>query len=85
MIRHQRWKYIHHNLFRPQLFDLQKDPQELVDLGDDPAYQKVRANMRKLLIDWRHRLKPRVGAPFDNLAGMGPERDESLGIIIGRW
>ncbi len=85
MIRHKRWKYIHHNLFRPQLFDLRNDPQELVDLGDDPALQKVRSNMRKLLIDWRHRLKPRVGAPFDNLAGMGPERDEALGIIIGRW
>ena len=85
MIRHKRWKYIHHNQFRPQLFDLQKDPQELVDLGDDRAYQRVRANLRKLLIDWRHRLKPRVGASFENLADMGPERDESLGIIIGRW
>ena len=41
MIRNKRWKYIHHNLFRAQLFDMQKDPQELIDLGDDPAYAKL--------------------------------------------
>ena len=85
MVRYQRWKYIHHNRFRPQLFDLKRDPQELVDLGDNPAYKKIRANMRKLVLDWRQRLKPRVGMPYDNLDAMGPERDEAHGIIIGRW
>jgi len=85
MIRDKRWKYIHHNLFRPQLFDMQRDPGELIDLGDDPAHEQVRGNMQQLLIDWRRRLKPRIGMPFDNLTGMGPERDESIGIIIGRW
>jgi arylsulfatase A-like enzyme len=85
MIRDKRWKYIHYNLFRPQLFDMQQDPQELIDLGDDPALEKIRAGMQRLVIDWRRRLKPRVGMPYDNLANMGPERDESQGIIIGRW
>jgi arylsulfatase A-like enzyme len=85
MIRDKRWKYIHHNLFRPQLFDMQKDPQELIDLGDDPAYAKVRASMRQLMLASRRRLKPRIGVPYENLAGMGPEQDEAHGIIIGRW
>ena len=85
MIRDKRWKYIHYNLFRPQLFDMQQDPNELVDLGDDPAFEKIRAQMQRLIIDWRRRLKPRIGMPYDNLANMGPERDESKGIIIGRW
>ena len=85
MIRDQRWKYIHYNLFRPQLFDLVKDPNELNDLGTDPEHKKIRAGMQKLMLDWRRRLKPRTGMPYDNLAGMGPERDEALGIIIGRW
>ena len=85
MIRDKRWKYIHHYRFRPQLFDLQKDPGELNDLGDDPAHRRVRSDMLKLLIDSRRRLKPRTGVPYDNLAGMGPERDESSGIVIGRW
>ena len=85
MIRDKRWKYIHHNVFRLQLFDLQKDPNELVDLGDDPSQEKVRTEMQQLLIDWRRRLKPRIGTAYDSLASAGPERTESLGIIIGRW
>ena len=67
------------------LFDLQQDPQELVDLGEDPAHEAVRRKLQLLLIGWRRRLKPRCGVPYDNLASMGPERDEQRGIIIGRW
>ncbi len=85
MIRNQRWKYIHHHCFRPQLFDLQQDPDELVDLGEDPAFEVQLRSMQDLLIDWRRRLKPRVGVTYDNLPGMGPARDEQHGIIIGRW
>ena len=33
MIRTERWKYINHAGFRPQLFDLENDPNEFVDLG----------------------------------------------------
>jgi arylsulfatase A-like enzyme len=85
MIRDQRWKYIYHHCFRPQLFDLQKDPRELVDLGDDPAHETVRRQMQQLLIDWRRRLKPRVSVNYDDLAVRGPAQDEARGIIIGRW
>ena len=85
MIRHRRWKYIHHHAFRPQLFDLQQDPDELFDLGGDPKHKKIRSEMRHLLFDWRRRLKPRIGTLYEDLAGMGPERNESMGVIIGRW
>ncbi len=85
MIRAARWKYIHHPCFRAQLFDLDNDPQELNDLGDDPAHESTRQAMQQLLIDWRRRLKPRVGVPYDNLAARGPEYDEDQGIVIGRW
>ena len=85
MVREKRWKYIHHNSFRPQLFDLQEDPQELVDRGEDPACSKLRRGMQQLLIDWRRRLKPRIGVAYDDLAGRGPDLDESQGIVIGRW
>jgi arylsulfatase A-like enzyme len=85
MIRDKRWKYIYHNLFRAQLFDMQKDPQELIDLGDDPAYTRQRAKMRKLMIESRRRLKPRIGVSYLSLAGLGPEQDEVQGLVIGRW
>jgi len=38
-----------------------------------------------MLIDWRQRLKPRLGVPYDRLAETGPAQDEDRGIIIGRW
>ncbi|MCP4472384.1 MAG: alkaline phosphatase family protein [Gammaproteobacteria bacterium] len=85
MIREKRWKYIHHNRFRPQLFDLREDPMELEDLGEDPACKKVRDDMQQLLIDWRQRQKPRVCIPYDDLSAMGPDLDEAQGIVIGRW
>jgi arylsulfatase A-like enzyme len=85
MIRNKRWKYIHYNLLQPQLFDLENDPTELNDLGDDSAHHEICKQMQQLLIDWRRRLKPRLGMPYDNLANLGPECDENAGIIIGRW
>ncbi len=85
MLRDKRWKYIHHPCFRPQLFDMHRDPGEFADLGDHPEYARVLQDMRRLLIDWHGQLKPRTGMPYDNLAGMGPERDEARGIVIGRW
>lgn len=85
MVRTKRWKYIHHYQFRPQLFDLQKDPQELVDLGENPEYARVRAKMRRLMIESRRRFKPRTGVPYAKLAGLEPGQDEARGIFIGRW
>ena len=55
MIRHGRWKYIHyvHYPERPQLFDLEADPEELRDLGTDPAHaarrSELHARLRALL------------------------------------
>ena len=85
MIRDKRWKFIHYNLFRPQLFDLVNDPKELHDLGDDPGHKDVCSAMQRLLVDWRRRLKPRTSIPYDSLDGMGPALDEAKGIVIGRW
>ncbi len=38
MIRYGRWKYVHYVAYAPQLFDLDADPEELNDLGSDPAF-----------------------------------------------
>jgi choline-sulfatase len=41
MLRTGRWKYVHCVRYRPQLFDLAADPEELVDLAGDPAYRET--------------------------------------------
>lgn len=43
MLRFGRYKYVHHEGYAPQLFDLAADPAEARDLGLDPAYAAIRA------------------------------------------
>ena len=42
MIREGQYKYVYYVGYPPQLFDLAADPEELVDLGTDPAYTAIR-------------------------------------------
>ncbi len=54
MLRGLRHKYVHYNGARPQLFDLAADPEELTDLGVDPAFAPQRvafeAQLRAILV-----------------------------------
>ena len=45
MLRSGRWKYNYYVGFPPELFDLEEDPEEMNDLGRDPAYGAVRASL----------------------------------------
>ena len=40
MVRHGKWKYVYFVRYpdRPELFDLENDPEELNDLGTDPKH-----------------------------------------------
>jgi arylsulfatase A-like enzyme len=57
MIRTKEWKYIHHEAFRPELYDLKKDPEELHDLGEDPAYENIRRQMQSYMFESLRRRK----------------------------
>ncbi len=49
MLRQVDWKYVHYVGHPPQLFNLAEDPEERVDLGQDPAQQaRRRACERRL-------------------------------------
>jgi choline-sulfatase len=49
MIRHGRYKYVHYVAYPPQLFDLERDPEELTDLAGDAAHARVLAECRERL------------------------------------
>ena len=85
MVRTADWKYILYENFRPQLFDLNKDPEEYQDLGIDPAFESQRRDLHELLFSWIRQRRTRTEIPTDRLFGMGPERDAELGILIGQW
>lgn len=84
MVRDHHWKYVHFEDMRPQLFDLQADPDEFQDLGGDPAYGAVRERMQNLLFDWlrQRRIHPTVS--HDAMAAW-TRKEEKAGIHIGVW
>jgi arylsulfatase A-like enzyme len=83
MIRDRRWKYIHCEGFRPMLFDLETDPNELNDLGADPAHESERARLYDAIFTWARRHHTRITLTPERIDQMA-ER-EPPGILIGVW
>lgn len=83
MVADKSWKLIHfEGGFRPILFDLIKDPDELVDLGDSPAHGEIIARMYDKLFAWARRPSQRTtrsGADLVKMRQSGGRR----GIVIG--
>ena len=55
MIFDGRFKLVHAEGFRPMLHDLETDPDELVDLGADPAHAADRERLQDALDGWYRR------------------------------
>jgi len=86
MIRTTEWKYMLHETFRPQLYNLKDDPQEFHDLGLDPAYEQVRRELHEQLFAWLRRRKLRTTiSPADMDRRFVPGADEKAGFLIGYW
>ena len=85
MIRNYEWKYILHEKFRPQLYNMKDDPEEFIDLGDSPEYASVRDEMHEKIFSWFRKRLIRTEMDYDSLFEMGVERDEKIGILIGHW
>ena len=49
MIRKGQFKYVHYADYQPQLFNLAKDPEELNDVADDPAFSAIRQSLEEEL------------------------------------
>lgn len=84
MVRTERWKYVHWQGMRPQLFDMSADPHELVDLGDAADYESVRAEMAQRLLEWS--LRRKVRTTVDNATVVRRTEDwKGNGLFIGVW
>ncbi|EKE44957.1 sulfatase family protein 8 [Oceaniovalibus guishaninsula JLT2003] len=84
MVLDGRWKLVHVTGFRPMLYDLETDPREFVDLGDDPAREATRKRLGNEVLRWTERLRTRTtmtDARVERLTEI--EKDE--GIWIGFW
>jgi arylsulfatase A-like enzyme len=86
MVFDGRWKYIHASGFRPMLYDLQSDPNEFADRGEDPACADVITRLRQALFDWALHPKGHITTPRARIAASrGQVSQVERGILIGIW
>jgi len=84
MVRTERWKYVDWLDFPPMLFDLTNDPAEQHDLGRDPGFASVRAEMRERIYRWMQRRKTRVTVA-DDFVAQRTSIHRRVGIHFGIW
>ncbi len=83
MIADKNWKFMHaEGGFRPMLFDLINDPQELTDLGADAAYANTISFMYQRLAQWTRRMAQRTTISDDEIiASRG--KSARRGVLLG--
>lgn len=84
MLSDGHWKYVHCEGFRPMLFNLKADPQEVTDLGDEPGLDEVRARFHNHLFDWSYGAQARVTVSDAALVSRRCG-DVRKGVFIGFW
>ncbi|HLU03209.1 MAG TPA: alkaline phosphatase family protein [Advenella sp.] len=83
-VRTERWRYVYWSTERPQLFDLQKDPDEFNDLGDHPEYEAIRSQMKQRLLDWFASLKRRTTVTEEEVDTQTNQYKQA-GVFYGQW
>jgi len=83
MVCTERWKGIFHPCFRPELYDLQNDPQERMDLGGDPEHEAVRRELKDRWFEWILQRKTRVTISEETIKNL--DDPAKRGILIGYW
>lgn len=83
-IRNARWRYVHWLDEPEQLFDLEADPNEFVDLGRDAGHEGVRRVLRDTLLDFLARRKHRTTVS-DDFVEAGTHQYKKAGVFFGQW
>ncbi|TDT77155.1 arylsulfatase A-like enzyme [Litoreibacter halocynthiae] len=79
-----RWKYIFSEGFRPMLFDLNADPDELDDLGGNPDFAGECRRLEDLLFQWSRRTSQRTTMSNAQIEARGVDLSEAkAGVVIG--
>jgi arylsulfatase A-like enzyme len=82
MVVDKKWKFIHAIGFRPQLFDLENDPDEFKDVGGDPACSEIIKTMYDRLFEWATRNHARTTVSDDDITA-NRNNTEARGVLIG--
>ena len=85
MVATDRWKLVHaEGGFRPMLFDLAEDPQELRDLGADPDHAGTVAALYDRLHAWARRMSQRTTIS-DAMIAARRGASGRKGVLLGAW
>jgi arylsulfatase A-like enzyme len=86
MVFDGRWKYIHASGFRPMLYDLDSDPQEFSDRGEDPSCAGVIARLQAALFNWALHPNNHITTPNSKIAAYADQQLQvKNGVLIGIW
>jgi len=87
MVADKRWKFMHaEGGFRPMLFDMKSDPEELVDLGDSAKHNDIIELMYERLGQWGRRASQRATKSeqdIKNMRGKSRRKGILLGVVDG--
>lgn len=84
MVRTAKWKYVHFLENPPQLFDMEADPRELVDLGRSAAHAGIRAELSERLLAWALARRTRVTVTDAFVEGRTGGAKQ-MGYRFGEW
>ncbi|MDX1739298.1 MAG: phosphonate monoester hydrolase, partial [Alphaproteobacteria bacterium] len=85
MIKDHNWKYIYYLNFPPQLFDLKNDPNELIDLGQDPMHAKTCKVYQDKLFQWHLAGRKIRKTLSDTEVEQRTDAWQKKGVIFGEW
>jgi len=87
MVADKRWKFMHsEGGFRPMLFDMQEDPEELNDLGASEEHEEIIGQMYERLGRWARRPSQRTTKSEQeiiDLRGKSRRKGVVLGVVDG--
>jgi len=84
MAVNHKWKYIYSDSFRPMLFDLENDPNELKDLGADPAHLETLSTLKDAVFAWSRQQSQRITTSDKRIKAM-TDGATRMGVLIGFW
>ena len=86
MVATKRWKLMHaEGGFRPMLFDLENDPQELDDLGASVEHAEIIDELYENLFTWTRRMSQRTTISEDQIRAMRKGGSACKGILFGLY
>ncbi len=84
MVFDGRWKYVHVEAMRPMLFDLETDPNELHDVGENPDHAHQITRLRDMHFEWSRKHHTRITRAPEMIERMTKGK-EPEGIYIAYW